>query len=286
MAGKQRDAVSLQAAEAKATGSQGQPEQCKQVLSVCENVPCPHQSACLSQGLAVFHILGSYCSRKCSFCNGTARQLLPLDPGEPLHVALAVKRLQSKHVVLTSFTRDDLEDNGANHIARTVTSVHEINPDTTVEVIIHDCPTNKDSLQTIIESSPEVITHNVRTVPRLHQQLFDNADYACSLDFLENIKSINADIVTKSGLMLGLGENNYEVLGVMSDLHDAGCNCITFGQHLPLSKQQPLPSRYVSPWEFFEYHSLSMQMGYASVRSGPFSCSSYDARNMYREIAE
>jgi len=286
MSGTQRNVVSLRSTKAKSKASGITPLQSTHVLSVCEDILCPHQSACLSQGLAVYHILGTYCSHKCAFCKGTERQQLPLDPAEPLNVALAVKHRQSKHVVLTSFSRDDLADDGADHIARTVNYVHEINPDTSVEVIIHNCPSNKNSLQTIIESSPEVITHNVRTVPRLHQALFDNTEYACSINFLENIKSINSDIVTKSGLTLGLGENNYEVLGVMSDLLDAGCNCITFGQHLPISRQQPLPSRYVSPWEFFEYQHLSMQMGYASARSGPFICNSYGALNMYREIAE
>lgn len=168
MAGKQRDAVCLSTAKVGVKGSKIKPQQSTQVLSVCENVPCPQQSVCLSQGLAVFHILGRYCSRKCAYCNGAQRQMFPLDPNEPMNVALAVKRLQSKHVVLTSFTRDDLPDNGADHIAQTVNSLHEINPGTSVEVIIHNCPTDNNVLKTIIESSPEVITHNVRTVPRLH----------------------------------------------------------------------------------------------------------------------
>ena len=285
MAGRKRDIANLRLNKAK-------PSECKslsnsnKVYSVCENVACPHQFTCLNQGLALFHILGRYCSRTCAFCSETDRKLLPPDPTEPRNVALAVKRLNLKYAVIKSFSRNDLKDNGANHIALTVNEIHEVNPDTTVEVIIHDSAKSKDDLKTIIASSPEVIAHNVRTVPRLHPRLFDNDEYDCSLDTLLNIKTLNADIVTKSGLMLGLGENNYEVLSVVSDVHDTGCSSITIGQYLPHFKQQAQPSRYVAPWEFFEFKHLSMKMGYSSVRSGPFTCSSFDALNMYREIAE
>lgn len=257
-----------------------------ELLSVCENLSCPQQSLCLSQGLSVFHIMGNGCTRHCNFCGIGERHILPLNPEEPLNVARAVKRMNSKHVVLTSFTRDDLPDGGASHLAEAVKALHALNPDTSVEVILHSCPSSNSALETILESSPEVVTHNVNTVPRLSPRLFDNADYTLSVNFLEKVKKLNSDVVTKSGLMVGLGENNYEVISVISDLHDAGCNCITFNQYLPFSKQQYQLDRYVAPWEFFEYHCLAIQMGYFSVRANPFGCNSFDALAMYREIAE
>jgi len=284
---KQRDTVGLDVTKKKKiAGNQEKSIRDEEILSVCENIVCPNQSICLNQGLSVFHIMGSYCSRTCTFCSGINSQPIPLDPDEPVNVANAVKRLRSRHVVLTSFSRDDLPNGGVDHIASAINAVHAINPGTSVEVIMHKCPTNKKAIKTILDSSPEIITHNVMTVPRISPQLFDNTDYACSIDFLETVRTMKSDVVVKSGLLLGLGENNYEVIRVMSDLYDAGCNCLTIGQHLPRSKKQIQPSRYVAPWEFFEYGHLSMQMGYSSVRSGPFTCSSFDALNMYREIAE
>jgi lipoic acid synthetase len=191
-----------------------------------------------------------------------------------------------KYTVLTSFTRDDLLDSGAAHIARTVDAIHEVNPNTTVEVIVHTCPTCDKDVETILASSPEIITHCVMTVPRLNQELFEKTDYAISLEFIEKVKSLSPSIVTKSGLLLGLGENDYEVIKVIADLHDYGCNCITLEQYLPPSSRHHQPSRSVSLQEFFEYQYLSMQMGYSSVRSGPFICSSFHAMDMYKEIAE
>ena len=256
------------------------------VNSVCELIPCPNHFLCQVRGLALFHIMGGTCTRSCNICKTPQRELLPLNPEEPQNVASEVNRRQLKHVVLTSFCRDDLVDGGAAHIARSVSLIHEINPDTTVEVFVHSCPNNNEAVDTIVDSSPEIITHSVMTVPRLNPQLFEKANYTVSLDFLGKVKSRNPDIVTKSGIMLGLGENEYEVIGVLEDLHDAGCNCITLGQYLPLSAKHFQPTRSVSLQEFYEYHRLSIQMGYNSVRSGPSVCSSFDAVEMYKEIAE
>lgn len=256
------------------------------LLSVCEDIGCPQQSVCLIQGLSVFHIMGNSCTRHCSFCGIGEINVFPIDHDEPVNIAKAVKRLNSKHIVLTSFTRDDLPEGGANHLSKTVKAVHEINPGTSVEVVLHSCPASSSVLDIILESAPEVVTHNVKTVPRLNSRLFENADYSLSIKLLDKIKKHNLDVVTKSGLMVGLGETEYEVIGVISDLHDVGCNCITFNQYLPRSKQQCQPDRYVTPWELQEYNCISKQMGYASVRAIPFSCGSYDALSMYREIAE
>jgi len=256
------------------------------VYSVCEWIRCPNHFTCQNQGLALFHIMGGTCTRSCAFCKTPRRELLPLNPEEPQNIAREVHRRRLKYVVLTSFCRDDLADGGAAHIAKSVNLIHEKNPDTTVEIFVHGCPTNNDAIETIIGCTPEIITHSVMTVPRLNSQLFEKSNYTVSVDFLEQVKSRNPEIVTKSGIILGLGENEYEVIGVLDDLHDAGCNCITLGQYLPRTADHLQPTRSVSLKEFREYHRLSVEMGYNAVRSGPSVCSSFDAAEMYKEIAE
>ncbi len=159
-------------------------------------------------------------------------------------------------------------------------------PDTSVEVVIHDFGNNTEALKIVADSSPEVITHNLDTVPRLYQEVNRETDYNCSLQLLESIKLWNPDVVTKSGMILGLGENDFEVIKVMKDALDRGCNCLTIGQYLPPSTRHHELIRYITSQEFDEYQSLSLQMGYASVRSGPFVRTSFDAREMYKEIAQ
>jgi lipoyl synthase len=256
------------------------------VQVLCESIKCPNRCQCITQGLATFLIMGDICTRDCNLCFVKHGKPLPLDVDEPENVAQAVKQLDLNYVVLSSVTRDDLPDGGAAHIARAVTFVHEINPDTSVEVMIHHTPLNDDALNILIDSAPEVITHEIKTVERLQPMLLDNIDYKYSLGLLEKIKTLNPNIVTKSGLMVGLGENDVEVVQLMEDLHDTGCNCITFGQYLPPSTRHYQLSRYITPQEFSEYQDLSLQMGYSSVRSGPFVRSSFDALEMYKEIAE
>jgi lipoic acid synthetase len=267
-------------------GNRMQSERIPGVLSICEDSLCPQQSLCLKQGLSVFLIMGKGCTRHCKLCENGGTNPSALDPEEPLNVANSVRRLNSTYVVLTSYTRDDLNDGGVAHLAKTARLVHEMNPGTTVELMLHSCLSDSAALETILECAPEVVTHSVRTVPRLNSQICDKADYVASLKLLKKIKQAKADIVTKSGLMLGLGESNYEVLGVISDLRDVDCDCITLNQYLPPTERQDQPYRYVAPWEFTEYQGLSLQMGYSSARANPFSCKSFDALTMYREIAE
>jgi lipoyl synthase len=253
----------------------------------CESASCPNRCRCINQGLATFQIMGEICTRRCnSICISKQGKPLPLDENEPRNVGLAVKALGLTHIVLTSVTRDDLKDAGAEHIAKTVTSIHEINPGAVVEVIVHNAPGNDDTIKVIVESSPEVISHDIKTVPRLYPEIFAEAAYPQSLRFLEMVKKINPSIVTKSGMMLGLGENDYEVIKVLSDVRDGGCNCLTLGQYMPPSTSHYQFNRYVTPQEFAEYKCLSLQMGYSSVRSGSFVRTSFDAPEMYKEIAE
>lgn len=286
MVGKQRD-VTEQKAQTNCNH-----ENAKKIINdlnvqvFCESIKCPNRCQCITQGLATFLIMGEICTRHCTLCFAKQGEPLPLDPDEPRNIAQAVNQLKLNYVVLASVTRDDLPDGGAAHIAHAVVSVHEISPDTTVEVIIHHRPLNVEALKIILDSSPEVITHDLKTVRRLQSELLEKSDYKYSVGLIEKIKSLNPNVVTKSGLMLGLGENDVEVIQAMSDLHDAGCNCITFGQYLPPSKNHHQLSRYITNQEFNEYQGLSLQMGYSSVRSGPFVRSSYDALEMYKEVAE
>ena len=253
---------------------------------ICITAKCSNQCHCISQGTATFRIMGDFCTRNCGYCALPQGKPLPLDPDEPDKVAKSAKLLRLKHVVISSVNRDDLPDGGADHFARVVTAIHESLPETTVEILIHDFRGNTDPLKIIIESLPEVITHNVDVVPRLFDEVNTEADYDRSLHVLELLKSWNPEVVTKSGLILGIGENDYEVIKVMKDVVDTGCNCLTLGQYLPPSKQHHELIRYITNQEFEEYQSLSLQMGYCSARSGPFSCSSFGAYEMYKEIAQ
>jgi lipoic acid synthetase len=282
MAGKRADAL-----REKESGTQIKDRIGSLLLKpICITVQCPNQCKCISQGTATFSIMGDICTRNCGYCAFPQGKPLPLDPDEPEKVAQSAKQLNLKHVVVTSVNRDDLPDGGASHFARVVMAIHDRLPDTAVEILIHDFNGNDDSLKIIAESSPEVISHNIDIVPRLYDEVNAGADYKRSLHILELINSWNPDIVTKSGLMLGIGENDYEVIKVMKDIVDTGCNCITLRQYLPPSTRHHELIRYIPTQEFDEYQSLSLQMGYSSARSGPFVRSSFDAHEMYKEIAQ
>jgi lipoic acid synthetase len=253
---------------------------------VCIKSHCPNQCKCLSQGTATFRILGDICTRNCAYCYYPQGKPLPIDPDEPFKVAESAKQLNLKYVTITAVNRDDLPDGGASQFARVTEAIHQSLPDTSVELLIHDFGGNTDALKIVADSSPEVIAHNLDTVPRLYEEVNRVTDYSRSLQVLESLKSWNPDIVTKSGMILGLGENDYEVIKVMKDALDCGCNCLTIGQYLPPSTRHHELIRYISSQEFSEYQSLSLQMGYLAVRSGPFVRSSFDAFEMYKEIAQ
>lgn len=248
--------------------------------TVCESALCPNLGECFSQHTATFLLMGDICTRQCRFCAISKGKPSPLDLDEPWNIARAVAESKLKHVVLTSVTRDDLPDGGAAHFARTINAIRQTNPQTTVEVLIPDFGGSPEALKTIIDICPEVINHNVETVPRLYAEVRPKADYHRSLNLLRTVKSMEERILTKSGIMVGLGEEHNEVARVMEDLRDAECDLLTIGQYLaPSFKHHPIIN-YVTPEEFEEYKSLGERMGFSSVASGPFVRSSFRAAEM------
>ncbi len=248
--------------------------------TVCQSALCPNLGECFSHQTATFLIMGDICTRNCRFCAIRSGKGFPLDPDEPWNVARAVGKLKLKHVVVTSVTRDDLPDGGATHFARTINAVRQTNPQTTIEVLIPDFEGSSDALRIIVDSFPEIITHNVETVPCLYAEVRPNANYYRSLNLLQAVKSMDGKILTKSGLMLGLGEEHNDVVAVMEDLRAVWCDFLTIGQYLaPSSKHHPV-IRYVTPEEFEQYKSLGERMGFSCVASSPFVRSSFRAAEM------
>jgi lipoic acid synthetase len=253
--------------------------------TVCENAKCPNRMECYAQKTATFMILGNVCTRPCGFCAvARGRPDLPEDD-EPQRLAEASYRLGLRHVVITSVTRDDLADGGAEHFHRCVHAVRE-RTGATIEVLTPDFLYNVAALDRVIASSPEVFNHNVETVPRLYRSVRGpKSDYRWTLTLLRHVKRASPAIKTKSGLMLGLGETRDELLDVLADLRECGCDLLTLGQYLaPSDKHLPVV-RFVPPAEFDELGDIARQLGFQQVASGPFVRSSYHARDM-AEIVE
>lgn len=251
--------------------------------TVCQEAHCPNLPECYSRQTATFMIMGNVCTRNCRFCAVTHETPAPLDEEEPRRVAFAVHQLGLQYVVITSVTRDDLEDGGAQHFAKTVCAVKEQRPKTLVELLVPDFLGNPSSLDIILSTPPDVLNHNVETIPRLYPRVRPQADYRRSLDLLRRTQSRNPSVLTKSGLMLGLGEKKSEVTRVMQDLLDIGCRLLTLGQYLQPSKQHHPVIRYLHPEEFKDYKTLGERMGFMTVASGPFVRSSFGAAQMYRK---
>lgn len=249
--------------------------------TVCDNAKCPNRMECYSQQTATFMILGNTCTRPCGFCAVGRGRPEALELDEPTRVAEAARRLGLKHVVITSVTRDDLPDGGADHFYQCVMAVRE-KTGATVEVLTPDFVHNKSALERVVESVPEVFNHNVETVPRLYRRVRGpKSDYRWTLGLLQRVKEINPKVKTKSGLMLGLGETQDELMEVLSDLLDAGCDFLTLGQYLQPALDRYLPVvRYVTPEEFAILGKQAKTMGFKKVASGPFVRSSYHARDM------
>ncbi len=245
--------------------------------TVCEEANCPNLMECFNRRTATFMILGKYCTRNCTFCNVTKATPSPVDLEEPLHVAEAVRELKLKHVVITSVTRDDLPDGGAAHFAEAIREVKKINLETVVEVLIPDFQGDFQSLRKVIEAQPEVINHNVETVPRLYPEVRPMAIYQRSLDLLKKTKEINQSILTKSGIMVGLGEKETEVIEVCKDLREVGCELLTIGQYLAPSREHHPVIEYVHPDIFEKYRVIGTEMGFKHIASGPLVRSSYQA---------
>lgn len=247
--------------------------------TVCESAKCPNRTECWSQRTATFMILGNVCTRPCGFCSVPKGKTEALEADEPERVAEAAARLGLKYVVITSVTRDDLSDGGAEHFYRSVLAVRE-QTGATVEVLTPDFLGNSAAIERVIAARPEVFNHNTETVPRLYHRVRRNADYQRTLDLLRRVKSVSPQMTTKSGLMLGLGERIEELLDVLADLRSVGCDILTLGQYL-----QPTPvhlpvERYVPPEEFDAIGDLARSMGFSLVASGPFVRSSYHAGEM------
>jgi lipoyl synthase len=250
--------------------------------TVCESAKCPNRTECWSKQTATFMILGNVCTRPCGFCSVPKGKTEVLQADEPERVAEAVERLGLRYVVITSVTRDDLLDGGAEHFYRCVLAVRE-RTGAQVEVLTPDFLGNRAAIHRVIESQPDVFNHNTETVPRLYHRVRRNAEYRRTLDLLKQVKDEAPDMPTKSGLMLGLGETTDELLDVFADLRDVGCNMLTLGQYLQPTPEHLPVERYVPPEEFDEIGDLARRLGFGMVASGPFVRSSYHAGEMAAE---
>lgn len=248
--------------------------------TVCEEARCPNIGECWSHHTATFMIMGELCTRRCHFCSvkkGTSETLQPLDPMEPERVGIAVKELKLRHAVITSVDRDDASDNGARHFQKTVHAIRKHAPECKVELLIPDLQGSRKDLETIVASGIDVLNHNVETVPRMYKKVRPGAGYIRSLSILRWAKEIDPSIMTKSGIMVGLGEEKEEVLALMDDLRASDVDIMTIGQYLRPSQRQ-LPVRaFVTPEEFKQYELEGLSRGFKFVESGPLVRSSYHA---------
>jgi lipoic acid synthetase len=245
--------------------------------TVCEEARCPNVGECWEAGTATFMLLGDVCTRACAFCAVTSGRPGALDYEEPMRVGLAVRRLGLRHAVVTSVNRDDIEDGGAALFAETIRWIRRLAPHATVEVLIPDFVGNWDSLATVMEARPEILNHNMETVPRLYHEVRHKARYERSLELLRRAKTLAPDVYTKTGLMLGLGEGLEEIELVLRDLRRVDCDVLTLGQYLrPTSRHRPV-ARYWSPQEFADLAEGARALGFRHVEAGPLVRSSYHA---------
>lgn len=243
--------------------------------TVCEEARCPNMSECWNAGTATFMILGDVCTRSCGFCNVKTGRPTWLDKEEPARVADAIRIMGVRHAVITSVNRDELADGGAEIFAETIRQSRVVNPDITIEVLIPDFQGDRRALDIVLAEKPEILNHNTETVPRLYKKVRPQAKYERSLQVIKWSKE--AGMVTKSGIMVGLGEREQEVLEVMRDLHAAGCDIMTIGQYLRPTKEHLPVDRFVHPDEFAMYKRTGLEMGFKMVESGPLVRSSYHA---------
>jgi len=252
--------------------------------TVCQEANCPNITECWSKRHATFLIMGDTCTRACAFCDVITGKPNKLDPLEPVKISSAVKKLNLKHAVITSVDRDDLDDGGANHFYEVITETRKNNPKTTIEVLTPDFLRKGDSYKKVVEAKPDVFNHNIETVPGLYRKVRPGSRYFSSVELLKNVKNIDKNIFTKSGLMVGLGENKEEVLQVMDDLRSAEVDFLTIGQYLqPSVKHYPL-DRYYRPAEFEELKALAKSKGFLLVSSSPLTRSSYHADEDFTKL--
>ncbi|CAJ1895812.1 lipoyl synthase [Aeromonas veronii] len=246
--------------------------------SVCEEASCPNLAECFNHGTATFMIMGAICTRRCPFCDVAHGRPLALDPEEPKKLALTIKEMNLKYVVITSVDRDDLRDGGAQHFADCIREIREHSPQTSIEILTPDFRGRMEqALEVFRETPPDVFNHNLETAPRMYRVARPGADYKWSLELLRRIKEMHPHVPTKSGLMMGLGETNEEIVEVLKDLRAHGVNMLTLGQYLQPSRHHLPVKRYVPPAEFDELKDVAMELGFTHAACGPFVRSSYHA---------
>lgn len=254
--------------------------------TVCVEAKCPNQMQCFAKGQATFLLLGPNCTRHCTFCAVDKSPVQKPDSNEPARIAHTIAQMGLSYCVLTMVTRDDLADGGALHITKTIKAIRNLCPEIEMELLVSDLNGNRDALDMILREAPEVVNHNVETVPRLYPDVRPQADYRRSLDLLARVHSVDPQITTKSGMMLGLGETRGEILSTMDDLRKSGCQLLTLGQYLAPSADHHPVVRYIPPEEFEEYKSEALDRGFTGVASSPLVRSSYRAADMYRSAKD
>lgn len=247
--------------------------------TVCENARCPNKNECYTKNTATFLIMGNVCTRNCKYCNITCAKPMPLDEKEPLHIATAIKELGLKYAVITSVTRDDIADGGAEHFAKCIYETRKLTSKVKIEILTPDFKNNKNSLDTIIKTHPDVFNHNIETVKEVFKTARPQGNYENSLDVLKYIKE-NSDITTKSGLMIGLGETFEQIEATMTDLVNAGCDILTIGQYIQPSKEHLAVEKYYTPDEYEHLKQMAKEKGFKHYQIGPLVRSSYNASEL------
>ncbi|MFW6029976.1 MAG: lipoyl synthase [Halanaerobiales bacterium] len=252
--------------------------------TVCQSAQCPNIGECFSQETATFMIMGNICTRNCRFCDLKNDIPEEVNNKEPDNIVKAVEKLNLKHVVITSVTRDDLKDHGSGHFAKVLNKLRSFNPSLTLEVLTPDFQGEMEYLEKVLKASPDVFNHNIETVPNLYKLVRPEANYQRSLEVLKYAKSFNKKLVVKSGFMLGLGEKKKEVIDLMKDLVKTGVDILTIGQYLQPSSQHLKVEEYISPENFKELKDIAKELGFNSVVSGVFVRSSFQAKESYQEV--
>lgn len=247
--------------------------------TVCEGARCPNKNECYSNHTATFLIMGSVCTRNCRYCNISCQRPEPLDENEPLHVAQAVKDLGLKYAVITSVTRDDLPDGGANHFAKCINEIRKISPNTKIEILTPDFKGNEESLNSIIKAHPDVFNHNIETARDIFKTARPQGNYDTSLGVLKYVKE-NSDIKTKSGFMVGLGEDIEQIKQTITDLYSVNCDILTIGQYIQPSKEHLPVAKYYNPEEYEELKDIAKNIGIKYFQIGPLVRSSYNAAKL------
>ena len=264
--------------------TKGAVKQHKSLNTVCEEAACPNIGECWNKKHAAFMILGSVCTRACRFCNVKTGLPDKLDPHEPQKVALSVKELGLKHVIITSVDRDDLEDGGANHFAECIIEIRKLSPNVSIEVLTPDFFKKGNVYKVIVDAKPDIFNHNIETVPSLYRRIRPSANYFNSLNLLYSIKKLDNSIFTKSGIMVGLGEKKEEVIQVMDDLRVANVDFLTIGQYLQPTPKHAIVQRYVDLEEFDYYKKMATIKGFHMVASSPLTRSSYHAEEDFNQL--